>query len=270
MNTLDKQDEKGIFALFKGPSGSGKSVGALSFPVPYVFDFDHKLPAIARKHFPGKSVEYDTFDDINDVANLIKSWLSGQVSCPYETLIYDSITSLARLIMNSIAKAKGEDTPTMLKTILATRGGQKMVELMGYDYYNAEVRFIDWILSANKLLWSAPGNPKNIIFIAHIVTVETKPDLKTKMVTKTRSIMALGNRAPAMIPGEFDEVYMFGTSEQGGLDSPESQIHHHVITQTSGEDDAKTAYNLARETDFTKKSLYDLLKGQIAGAEMFT
>ena len=40
MNTLDKDvAEKGIFALFKGPSGSGKSVGALSFPTPYVFDF---------------------------------------------------------------------------------------------------------------------------------------------------------------------------------------------------------------------------------------
>jgi len=270
MHTLDKDtNEKGIFALFKGPSGSGKSVGALSFPVPYVFDFDHKMPAIARKHFPGKSVEYDTFGDINDVANLIKVWLSGQTECPYETLILDSITSLTWLIMNSIAKAKGEDTPSMLKTILQTKGGTKMVELMGYDYYNAEVRFIDWILSACKMLWSAPGNPKNVIFIAHIVTVETKPDLKTKQVTKTRSIMALGNKAPAMIPGEFDDVWMFSTSEEGGL-SGESEIHHWISTQTEGEDDAKTAYNLARRTDFTCKSLYDLLKAQIAGSEMFS
>jgi len=270
MNTLDKDtNEKGIFALFKGPSGSGKSVGALSFPTPYVFDFDHKMPAIARKHFPSKSVEYNTFDDINEVANLIKGWLSGQAACLYETLILDSVTSLARLIMNSIAKAKGEDTPTMLATILKTKGGTKMVELMGYDYYNAEVRFIDWILSACKMLWSAPGNPKNIIFIAHIVTVETKPDLKTKQVTKTRSIMALGNKAPAMIPGEFDEVYMFSTSEEGGL-AGESEIHHWMSTQTEGEDDAKTAYNLARRTDFTRKSLYDLLKAQIAGSEMFS
>jgi hypothetical protein len=144
-----------------------------------------------------------------------------------------------------------------------------MVELMGYDYYNAEVRFIDWILSANKLLWSAPGNPKNIIFIAHIVTVETKPDLKTKMVTKTRSIMALGNKAPAMIPGEFDELWLFGTREEGGLGSSDGEIHHLMTTQTEGEDDAKTAYNLQRRTDFTKKNLYDLIQAQLAGSEMF-
>jgi hypothetical protein len=81
--------------------------------------------------------------------------------------------------------------------------------------------------------------------------------------------MALGNEAPAMIPGEFDEVYMFSTSEEAGLGS-DSEIHHWMSTQTEGEDDAKTAYNLTRRTDFTRKSLYDLLKIQIAGSEMFS
>src|SRR5476651_1312143 len=135
MNTLDATDQPGIFALFKGFSGSGKSVGALSFPTPYVFDLDYKMPAIARKHFPGKSVEYERFPNIFVLADHVTSWLNNG-NCPYETLIIDSITSLARLILNSIGEAKGESTPQLLQTIKKTKSGGAMVELMGYDYYN--------------------------------------------------------------------------------------------------------------------------------------
>jgi len=268
MNTLDQtENNNAIFALFKGPSGAGKSVGALSFPGVYVFDFDHKMPAIARKHFPKKSIEYDTYDDIDPLANKLTGWMNCK-DCPYETLIFDSITALVRIIMNSIAAAKGESTPQMLKNMKNTRGG-KMPELMGYDYYNAEVRFIDWILSAAKILFSRQENPKNIIFTAHITEIRSKPDIATKLVTVTRSIMALGNKAPAMIPQEFDEVYMFGTEEMGGLDGTPSTIHHIMSTQTEGEDDAKTAFNIARRTDFTNGNLYDMLMAQIRGSEMF-
>src|SRR5271157_2684148 len=271
-NTLDASSSTdiGIFALFKGPPGAGKTVGALSFPNTYVFDFDHKMPAIARKHFPKKSIDYDVYPDIDTVASKHTDWISNLYPCPYETLIYDSITSLVRLIMNSIAAIKGESTPQMLRTMKSTRSGSKMVELLGYDYYNAEVRFIDWILSAAKILYSRPGNPKNIIFIGHIVETRSKPNITTGLVTVTRSIMTLGNKAPAMIPGEFDEVYMFGTKEIGGASAqdPESKIHHYMTTVTAGEDDAKTAFNLARETDFTDGSLYNKLIAQITGAEM--
>jgi hypothetical protein len=269
MNTLDQTDNTNIFGLLKGPSGAGKSVAALSFPDPYVFDLDHKMPAIARKHFPKKSVEYDTYEDIDPLSAKITGWLESN-DCPYETLIYDSITSLVRIIMNSIAKAKGESTPQMLKMMKATRSGKQMAELMGYDYYNAEVRFIDWILSANKILFTRPGNPKNILFTAHIVEIRTKPDINTKLVTVTRSIMTLGNKAPAIVPTEFDECWMFGTQETGGTGPNDpAEIRHVMCTQTEGEDDAKTAFRLSRHTDFTNGNLYELLMSQIRGSEMF-
>jgi hypothetical protein len=280
MNTLDTKEQPGIFALFKGPSGSGKSVGALSFPDPEVLDLDCKMPAIANKHFRGKSIEYNRYPNIWAITEKVNSWMDtyddsgnllqkAQVQCPHETIIFDSITSLCRLIMNSIATAKGESTPQMLKTIKPTKGGKKMVELMGYDYYNAEVRYIDWILSAAKMLYTQQGNPKNIIFIAHIIETSTKPNIETGLVTKTRSIFAVGNKAPAIIPTEFDEVYLFGTQEAGNL-SGESEIRHIMTTETTGDDDAKTAFKIQRRTDFTNQSLYDLLQGQIAGSEMFT
>lgn len=268
MNTKDAVDQPGIFALFKGPSGSGKTVGALSYPNIWLADLDRKMPAVARKHFPGKDIEYDVFPDIFSLSSKISDWVNG--SCPYETLVYDSLTSLVSLIFKSIGDAKGEGTMQMLSSIKQTRGGKQMVELLGIDYYNAETRFFDWIIDANKVLYSRPGNPKNIIFTAHILTTESAPDLKTKIVTRTRSIVTAGRKVAAYVPTQFDELYLFGTSETGGLDGKESNIKHMMTTETSGEDDAKTAFKLQKITDFTNKSLYDELQLQLAGQELFS
>jgi len=257
-----------MFCLFKGPSGAGKTVAALSFPHIWMADLDIKMPAIALKHFRGKSIEYDVFPDIFELTDKINSWING--TCPYETLVYDSLTSLVSLIFKSIGDCKGESTVQLLKTIKNTRGGSKMVELIGIDYYNAETRYFDWLLAANKTLYARPGNPKNIIFTAHIITTESAPDIKTKIVTRTRSIVTAGRKVAAFVPTQFDELYLFGTSETGGLEGgSNSHIRHLMTTETSGEDDAKTAFSLQRMTDFTGKNLYDLLRAQQAGEEMF-
>ncbi len=268
MNTQDQTDPKGIFALFKGFSGAGKSVGALSFPNPYVFDYDGKMPAIAQKHFPKKSIEYDTYENIFLLSEKLSEWINNN-NCPYETLIHDSITTLSALILRSIGECKGETTPQLLQTIKKTQAGKQMVELMGIDYYNGETRFVDWLLAANKILWSKPGNPKNIIFTAHILATESAPDIRTKIITKTRSLVTAGKKVAAYIPTQFDEVYLFGFKETGGLGMSESQIRHIMISESIGEDDAKTAYRLNRETDFTNGNLYELLQSQIEGAKMF-
>ena len=257
-----------IYALFKGPSGSGKTVGALSFPGPIkLFDFDHKMPAIAVKHFRGKDIEYDTYRSTGELYDELIPWFREEKDCPFETIIFDSITYLAMLIMSTTAEIKGETIDTLMKSTINKKRGGNMIEPLSYDYYNSEVRFIEWLIGITKVLYTRPGNPKNIIFTAHLIESKSKPNIETKLVTVTRSIMSLGTKAPAIIPGAFDEIYMFGTSEEGFGDS---QTKHMMFTQTTGEDDAKTAFNLAKMTDFTNKPLYDLLKAQLVGQEMFT
>lgn len=266
-NTLDQDSQEGFFSLLKGPSGAGKSTGAFSFPDVWVADLDRKMPNIAKKHFPKKPINYDTFDNCFLLANLVSGWVKDH-NCPYETLFYDSITSLVSLIFKSIGEAKGETTLQLLQQLQITSGGKKQVEMMGIDYYNAETRYIEWFLEANKVLWSRPGNPKNILFSAHILSVESAPDLKTKMVTRTRSIVTAGKKVAAYIPTQFDEVYLFGTQEVGGLFPGDHKILHKMMTVTNGDDDAKTAFRLAPETDFTEDNLYDKLRQQIDGAAM--
>lgn len=266
MNTLTEESkEGGIFALFKGPSGSGKTVGALSFPSIHMSDFDKKMPAIARKHFPKKSIDYDQYDDIYAYKDQLLSWL-GEGNCPYETLLNDSITSMISLILKSVGLAKGEGIENMLNTMHKFSGKFKQ-DLMSIDYYNAETRITEWIMDICKQLYSQKGNPKNIIFTAHILATESGPNLKTGIVTKTRSIVTAGKKVAAYIPTQFDDVWLFGTSK-GDLD-PNSRVRHLMTSETSGEDDAKTAFRLAKMTDFTDANLYELIQQQIAGAEMF-
>ena len=150
-----------------------------------------------------------------------------------------------------------------------TRGGKQQTELRGYDYYNAEDSFLKWYIDYLKAFWKRPGNPINVIVIAHMLEHENK-NIMTNITVKTRRIVTAGKAIGAYIPAQFDDVYVFGTREIGGasVQDPISRIHHLMTTVTQGEDDAKTAFNLARETDFTDGSLYDKLLSQIAGSEM--
>lgn len=249
-STLDPESSKGIFALFKGESGAGKSVGALSFPNTYVFDFDKKMPTIAKKHFPGAAIDYDRFEDIFEVAAKIKEF---EEYCPYETLIFDSVTSLCNMVINTTAKIRGEETMDMFMRIKNAPKG-KQVEMITIDYYNNETRFIQnyWV-DALKRLWSKEGNPRNVIIIAHVLVVESAPDLKTKVRTTTRSIVTSGKKVGAYIPTQFDEMYNF-TVIQSDLGS--DKLKHVCCTEALGDDNAKTAYHLPGIIDFTNGSLY--------------
>lgn len=253
MSTLDETEQRGIFGLFKGESGEGKTVGALSFPTPYIMDFDKKMPAIGKKHFPGKDIKYDTPKTIFEASDILESLIDN---CPYETVINDSITSLVVMTLNAIGDTKGEKVIEMLKK--TSKGGN--IELMGIDYYNGETNFIQryWI-ERLKALWARPGNPKHVITIAHVLTVESAPDLKTKVITTTRSIVTAGRKVAAYIPTQFDEAYHF-CHKQGDAFNANSRITRIVLTENDGTDYAKTAYRLPKEIDFTDKSLYDEMK----------
>lgn len=257
-STLDIEGHKGVFALFKGESGTGKSVGALSFPGAYVLDHDRKMPAISQKHFPKKEVHWDTFDDVFQISDKL---VELQRDCSYETLICDSVTSLSYTALKSIDDVKGQNVLSMLKNVKANKAGNVQIELRGYDYYNGEDSFLKYYLDCLKSLWARPGNPKHIIMIAHVLTSEST-DIKTRIVTKTRRIVTAGKNIAAYIPAQFDDVWHFGY-EAATLDSTDGRIRHVISTEAIGDDSAKTAFKLPQVIDFTGGSLYDEIQKYI-------
>lgn len=260
-SSLEITDNKGLFALFKGKPGTGKSNAAFSFPGVYVFDFDRKMPSIVQKHFPGKDVHWDTFDDIFVLSTQMAEFLKD---CPYETLVFDSVTTLSTTFLNSIAKVKGESVMSMLSNVVIPKGGgNKTIETLGIDYYNGETSFFErFIVEVGSKLYAKQGNPKHIIFLAHVLTTESAPDLKTKVVTTTNSIVTAGRKAATMIEKAFDNTFYFGISIPQSLasfssGSTQEKTKRLCFTEPHGQDMARCSYSLPAVIDFTDKNFYD-------------
>lgn len=250
---------KGLFALFKSAPNCGKSVGALSFPDPFVLDFDRKMPSVGEKHFPGKVFNYKTFDDVFQLSDWMMPFMTGVVF-PHETLIVDTVTSLTTICLRSVDKTKGKDVPTMMKHLSKGSVGSEeaTVEVMGIDYYNSEANFFERYFMDNlKILWAREGNPKHVIVNAHEITVESAPDLRTKMVTRTKSILTAGRKTAAFIPKAFDEEYVFKLVRPV-LGDTLNKAKWTCITSVNQDEDARTCIkDLPEVIDFTNKSLYD-------------
>lgn len=254
--TTEDDNANGVFALIKGPPGTGKSVLTCSFPNCFVLDFDEKMPTIPKKHFPGKKFTWETYKDVFKVSDQLGDWYDH--GCPYETLITDSITTLSTICLNSSAKVSGKTTIQMLKTPQKTKSGDIQSESIPIHFYNDEARFFEsYYLSMMRSLWAREGNPKHVLFVAHLVTVESSPDLRTKVITKTQSIVTAGKKVAAFIPTRFDEEYIVGYElpDLGDANTPPKRI---CITSQLGECNARTAFNLDRKIDFTNKNFFDL------------
>jgi hypothetical protein len=244
-----KEQRKGLFALFQGFSGAAKSTAALSFPKPYIFDFDRKMPNVALRHYPNSDINWDTFEDIFEVSRKLEEF---QNHCPYETLIVDSVTSLANLCLLSVGKTKGESTMAMLEKLKG-----KAVEMMSIDYYNAETAFFQrYLLDLLKSLWNREGNPKYVITIAHILQSESAPDLKTKRVTVSKSILTAGRKVAAYIPTVFDDVFTFGLN----VDPSDGSSTRVLFTKPQGDCESRTSLNLPDIVELGNGDLYRILQ----------
>ena len=253
-----KQEDKGVFVLLKGDSGCGKSTAALSFPNAYVFDHDRKMPGIALKHYPGRTdIAWDTFEDVFQLQDKINEFL---INCPYETLISDSLTHLVINVFNTAGQMRNEDPVKFIKDMKLTGGKNSEMTKMSIDYYNAETNFIErYWLNVLKRLWARPGNPRNVIVTAHVMTVESSPDLRTKEITRTRGIVTAGKKVGAYVPTEFDDMWHFGY--ESSFDPSRPSNSRICLFDAVGEDSAKcTIPKIPTKIDWTGKSFYNELE----------
>jgi hypothetical protein len=250
-STMDKEGQHGLLALFKGESGVGKSVGAFSFPTPYVFDFDCKMPDIAYKHFPDKAIAFEVFKNCQQVDERL---IDFATECPYETLIVDSYTGLGTLCWETLAESRGETVAKVL-----ARMNSKAGDTAGMDYYKFEAYYLGEFMKKVKYLQKQPGNPKHVLTTAHVIAYEGAPDFATGgRATKFRSILARGKKPAAILPTELDNVYIFGVHKVDDAFGGGSVHYERIcITETFGEDTAKCTFPFPTVMEFTNKSLYD-------------
>ena len=239
MKLNDYKPLDALMYLFKGESGTGKSIALGSFPGPlYIASCDGRVAPLT--HFPGikdrTDLEFDIFTDYNKLAYKIESL--SKDSEGFKTIAVDPLTGVARLGIGHLLKNRGSSQDNVI-------GG---IPVMGISEYNGESSIIAALLLNLRII---RNQGVNTILTSHIVTSEQKT-LDGRYIT-TRRLLTGGNKIAAEIPSYFDEVYHFFNTS-GGLDTKKT---FRAITSNAGEDFARTSfYSLKEEIDFTDKLFY--------------
>ena len=252
MPTLADTDPRLFYAMFKGEPGTRKSTAALSFLAAgkqYWFSWDRKMQGIllpAQKWGLNiKDVHYDDYDDWSKAANKLKEF---QVDIKgYKTLVFDSLTSCADVTLRQTLKSK--------QGVTRQSGAQAGKSIAGIainemEDYNAESSALNELIALTKDIQAY--HKINIILIAHVMQAEYRNNT-TGVTHVSRSIVTAGKRVAAKIPSVCSEVYHFNI-KKGFVEGAGGK--YTCLTTHTGDDFARTSYDLPTEIEFEDKPLY--------------
>ncbi len=245
MTTIDPSI---LFCMFKGEPGTRKSTQALSFPGPqYWFSFDCKMKGI---NIPMREWGIDpktvTYDDYLLTAtertpmDMVKSKLHQlQVSCPFKTVVLDSITTCADLSLRQTLHLKGGSG----KTIAG-------IPVSSVEDFNGESSALSEIMGCLKDIHLT--HRVNVIIIAHVIQTEMRDlDGETHM---SRVIVTAGKGIAQKIPAYCSEIYHFNI--KSGFDISKGG-QYSLFTVHTGDDMARSSLPLPAEIVFGNDPLYD-------------
>ncbi len=218
-----------LYSMFKGEAGMLKSTTALSYPTPqFWFSWDKKmrallLPMKALKLDP-KLVDYEDYSDWDAPRRKLEQL---QSTCPYKTLVIDSVTSAADGILSQGKKLK------------AGTAGKKInnIQVNSIEDYNAEDSALSELVALTKDIHQF--HKINVILIAHVMEITHKS--LTGETHVSRTIVTAGKRISIKIPAYCEEVYHFDI--ETGFD-PSAGGQHKLITSHTGDDFARTSLPL--------------------------
>src|SRR5215831_2520500 len=250
MPTMEGFNPDALFVMLKGEPGTRKSTQALSFPKPqYWVSSDQKMESLVlplkRWGYRASEIEFDDYSDW-DSAKLKLEQLAGKNkfshTCPFKTVIVDSITSTGDNInRQTINKKQGQGMGKMIGTIAVP----------GLEEYNAEASAFQQMMEILKHL--NKQYKVNIILIAHVVS-QRKDDDKNKLTHHSRVIITGGDKISGKIASYMTEVYHFDV-KPGFADTDEGE--YGCYTSHTGNDYARTSLPLERKITFNNEPLYE-------------
>lgn len=237
------------FSLFKGEPSRRKSTAALSYPKPqYWFSFDQKMNALTipmrNWGINPKDISFDDYKDWNSARTKMEQL---QVQCSFKTIIIDSVTSCAdNMLRQSLLMKKGQTRQSGASAGKQIAG----IAVNEIEDFNAEAAGLTEMIALLKDI--NKYHKVDVILIAHVIRIENK-SLDGK-VSINRSIVTAGKKPAAKIPAYCDETYHFDIESsvavgQGGK--------YNIITDSNGEDFARTTLPLPRVIDIGDDPLYD-------------
>lgn len=236
--------DQGLFTMFKGEPGTRKSTCALSYPTPqYWVSTDQKMEAL---QLPGKrwgvdmsQVEFDDYTDWDKPSNYLERL---RTSCPFKTIIVDSVTSM------------GDAMTSQVRRIKKSEGGGKTIggiQVSGLEEFNAESTAFKELIS--KLKDIHKFHKVHVILIAHVLG-QRKDDEGNKNTHHSRIIVSGAAQISAKIASYCTEAYHFNI--KSAFDE-NAEGEYTAITSHTGNDYARTSLPLPREVKFNSEPLYE-------------
>lgn len=244
--------------LFVGVHGSGKTVGAASWPGPImIYDFDGRVDPVASFYPTRTDIEYKVVGgrkvnrlDAITFKDFCIEMEALQDSCPYATVILDSITSMTMTVVRYQLSFKGKSTgeegeKSKKGKVLA--GG---IIVPTWDEFNGECQTVCEIIEVLKVL------DANVIVTAHPVA---KMEIRGDEGVKTESITAFGYKTPNFVPNYFNEIWNFTREDSDGVGNPPRRF---IRTQAGANVLCKTAMPqiIPPRFDFTNRPLYKVFQ----------
>lgn len=247
---MDGVDFDALYCLFKGEPGTRKSTQALSFPGPqYWFSWDRKMNGIylpmKKWGIDPKTISYDDYDDWSKPKKKLEQL---QTTCPYKTIVIDSITSMADMTLRQTVKMKYGVTRQSGAAAGKLIAGIAVNEI---EDYNAESAALQELIALTKDICAY--HKVNIILIAHVVQAEYR-NTTNNTTHISRSIVTAGKKVAPKIPAYCGEVYHFNI-KQGGMVVGQGGDYS-LLTEHTGDDFARSALGLDKEIVFSDKPIY--------------
>jgi hypothetical protein len=192
-----------------------------------------------------KTITYDDYEDWTKAKMKLEQF---QVSCPYKTLVFDSLTSMADMTLRQTLKMKYG-----LKRQSGATAGKLIagIAVNEIEDYNAESSALQELIALTKDI--NQFHKVNIILIAHVVQAEYR-NTTNNTTHVSRTIVTAGKKVAPKIPAYCGEVYHFNIKKgfvegQGG--------DYSLLTEHTGDDFARSAIGLDKEIVFGDKPIYD-------------
>jgi hypothetical protein len=240
----DLMPENKHMLCFVGKGGHGKSIGASYWPKPMFYaSCDSRAHSVYnwwsdRDPSVLKEIEVETYT-ASEYEKLAIKIENLQMKNPFRSIVIDPLTFIALM---------------MIDYVIAQKGGQGVVKhgrltLAGPDEYKGEVAGMKKLFDAGRVLKSHFILVAHVLEETHYVLGDDKPHLR-------RSLFTAGKQPAAMIPGMFDEVWLFGVKPSG---QPGVKPDYMINTCPTAEfETLRTSCNMPSEFKWTNKNLYEI------------
>ena len=250
----------------KGRTGTGKTIASCGkeFRPVRVLDCEGRMDSVISYYRKldghARDIYFDSFHMNTGFYELDKTMDEIIARPEWKTIVVASLTSYIHIVLKHLINTKvgqkrksGQDAGKRI-------GGIPVNEL---EDYNAEDAAIIYELIA--FMQQIKNQGTNVILEAHISPYEITTideDSRSRQQQTIMQILTKGKKAPAQIPGYFNEVYLFEKKFEG-IQAGASEAHYYVNTVGSQVDECKTSMGI-KPFDWTGKDFSIELWNQLS------